>query len=118
MCSSKAARLDAAAASDDPQGTVRRHTGRKRSFVVLPGRLIGWKPLASTQSQSVVLRSHRVDVYAPRVMRRCARLIDKIGHEQTTARIEDAARRRRASLGLQTGKKGPPWLADFGICLA
>jgi hypothetical protein len=39
--------------------------------------------LASTQSYTVVRRSHRVDVYALRAMRRCAKLIDKIGHDQS-----------------------------------
>jgi hypothetical protein len=39
--------------------------------------------LASTQSHSVVARNHRVDLYAPRAMRRYARLIDKIGHGQS-----------------------------------
>jgi len=39
--------------------------------------------LASTQSRSVVSRSHRVGVYAPRAMRRCAKLIDNICHDQS-----------------------------------
>jgi hypothetical protein len=36
--------------------------------------------LASTQSYNIVSRDHCVDVSAPRAVRRCAKLIDKICH--------------------------------------
>jgi len=39
--------------------------------------------LGSTQNYSVVPLNHRVDVYAPRAVRRCAKLIDKICHDQS-----------------------------------
>jgi hypothetical protein len=42
--------------------------------------------LASTQSYNIVSRDDRVDVSAPRAMRRCAKLIDKICHGQSDGR--------------------------------
>jgi hypothetical protein len=61
---------------------------------------------SSTQSYSVVSRSHRVDIYAPRAMRRCAKLIDKIGHEQSDGRASVPGGAGALRPGCRRGKKG------------
>src|ERR1700694_224655 len=73
--------------------------------------------LTCTQSYDIVLRNDRVDVYAPRAMRRCARLIDEICHDQKRRGFR-RRRRRRAAPRLQAGRKGRCGSAVFGICLA
>jgi hypothetical protein len=73
--------------------------------------------LTSTQSYNVVSRHRRVHGCAPRTMRRCARLIDEICHDELRRRLASgrSKTRRAPAAGGQTGAAR---LALFGICLA